>query len=393
MSQNLRHRFVAHRAIVENKTLLSPAVIDVENGAIVKISQSVPSQNWGEIIDLKDMIIFPGFVNAHCHLELTALNTVAESHFVPWIKKIVSFTPKMSTSQIQAGIQNGISRLLSSGVTTIFDHVSPHTPMSYFQNSAADIVSFGEVLGIHLDKASESYSQTQRIKKNHPNFYITPHAIHSVNPQILKSVFSEEIGPFSIHIAESEEEKNYFEKNSGELADFITTLAPGISHEEKSGISWMAQNIPQNILALWVHGNFFNDSDLNWLQKQKNPCIVHCPKSWEHFQHGIFPKNEIEKHGIKIALGTDSLASNTDLNILIEAQRYLEKFPETSFEDIFKMLTVNAAQAIGLNDIGEIKEGHKAHFTGFKSSETEPLVLIKTKKSVDFLWKDSQRFI
>lgn len=398
MSKNQRHRLMAHRAVIENQKILSPAVIDVENGTIVKISQGIPSQNWGESINLKDLFLFPGFINAHCHLELTALGPIAGPDFVPWIKKIASLTPTLNPTQIQAGIQNGISRLLKSGVTTVFDHVSPHivsphTPLSYFQNPAIDVISFGEILGINLDKATRSYSQAQEHKKHHPAFFITPHAIHSVHPQILKSVFSQEPGPFSIHIAESEEEKNYFEKNSGELFNFMADLAPGISHQANSGISWVAQNARKEISVLWVHGNFLTTSDLNWLQKQGNPCVVHCPGSFTHFQHSTFPKNEIAKRGIKIALGTDSLASNTDLNILLEAQRYLEGFPETGFEEILGMMTVNAAKTMGLNDIGEIKEGQKAHLIGFKSQEATPLELIKIRTHVDFLWKDSQKII
>jgi cytosine/adenosine deaminase-related metal-dependent hydrolase len=391
MSKTQRHRFMAHRAVIENNTIISPAVIDVENGVITKISPYIPSQNRGNSIGLKDIFLFPGFINAHCHLELTALGPIPGPHFVPWIQKITTLLPTLDSTQIQAGIQNGIKQLLKSGVTTVFDHVSPHTPLSYFQNHSIDIISFGEVLGINLDKAMHSYAQGQETKKNHASFFITPHAIHSVHPQILKSVFSKEQGPFSIHIAESDEERSYFEKNAGELFDFMTNLSPEATHDTPSGISWVDQNGPQKISALWVHGNFLNDSDLNWLQKQENPCVVHCPGSWSHFRHDIFPKDEMAKRGITIALGTDSLASNTDLNILLEAQRYLEKFPETSFQDILAMMTVNAAQAIGFSDIGEIKEGQKAHFIGFKSLDSQPLDLIKTRTHVDFLWKDSQK--
>lgn len=393
MSQNPRHRFIAHRAVIENQKILSPAVIDVENGMITKISQSIPSQNWGECHDLKDIFLFPGFINAHCHLELTALGSVAEPDFVPWIKKIGALIPTFDATQIQAGIQNGISRLLHSGVTTVFDHVSPHTPLSSFQNSPIPIISFSEVLGINLDKATLSYSQAQQVKKNHKDLHITPHAIHSVHPQILKSVFAKEVGPFSIHIAESIEEKNYFENTSGDLFDFMAALAPGVSHDASSAISWLAQNLREKISVLWIHGNFLTTSDLDWLQKQKKPCVVHCPGSFAHFPHESFPKDEMAKRGIKIALGTDSLASNTDLNILLEAQRYLEKFPETNFEEILGMMTVNAAQTLGLSDIGEIKEGQKAHLIGFKSHNTQPLELIKRRKHVDFLWQDSQKII
>lgn len=373
-----KNEFALHAsaALVENKEIISPAFIEIKDGKITGIGNSNSKKNL-RCVQLENIFLLPGFVNAHCHLEFSHFGPLPEHEFVPWIKKLMTHDQKAGKDDIQ----KNILRLMESGVTTIFDHVSPFAPPEYFNNSPARIIRFGEVVGAAQNTSSTHYDLQKIIKANSPfPFYITPHGIHSVHRETLKKIFKDEKDHFSVHLCESKEEDEFFKKNSGAMTDLVKERP-----NSSSAIQFIQEHFGELKNSLVIHANFIDDEDLNIIKSWKNICVVHCPGSFDFFAHNNFPYEKIRRQGIPIALGTDSHASNPDFNFLTEVKLFLKKFPQKNIFELIPQLTTNACTAIGLKNVGQIKVGYHADIVGFKVEKNfDGLETLKSKNMMDF---------
>lgn len=372
------NEFVLHAsaALVENKEIISPAVIEIKDGTITSIGTSNPQKNQ-HVIKLENIFLLPGFVNAHCHLEYSHFGPLSEREFVPWIKKLMTHDQKAGKNDIQ----KSILKLVQSGVTTILDHVSPFTPLEYFRNSPARIISFGEVVGAAQNTSSTHYDLQKKVKANSTlPFHITPHGIHSVHRETLKKIFKDEKDHFSIHLCESKEEDQLFKKNSGALTDLVKERI-----DSPSALQFIQENLGDLKNSLIIHANFIDDEDLEILKSWQNICVVHCPGSFDFFAHDNFPYEKIRQQCIPIALGTDSHASNSHFNFLSEIKLFLKKFPQKNIFELIPLLTTNACTAIGLKNVGQIKVGYHADIIGFRTCDDWDIIkALQSCHSLDY---------
>lgn len=374
----------AKKAYIENQRWISPATIEITDGVIVSISKN-PLPHSENHIDLSEMILLPGFTNAHCHLEFTGIGPLPQGSFSNWITALSQAQQHKTVAAISTGIKKGISDLTRSGVTTVIDHLSSGTDLSAYDAAPLHIIGFGEILGAEHGRAKKSLEKILRRQAAFP-VHATPHAVYSVHPKILKTVLKNKSGPFSIHIAESQEEKDYFEKKSGPLFEFIQKMTDTEHHNTKSAFDFLKQHLPAFENILLIHGNDFTQNQLDSIAKMKNVCIVHCPGSFAFFGHKNFPLAEILERKIPLALGTDSLCSNTDFNILHEIQLFLKKVPQIDFETLLPMLTTNALKAVGAKNTGALKQGFVADLIGFSAKDSENILdIFKTRKRADFV--------
>lgn len=378
---------IAETAVLDDGNIISPAVLQIENEHITHVSSVLPKYKSSTTLDLGDAILFPGFVNAHCHLELTSIGPLQRSEFIPWIKNLVGRKKNLTDTVLAQGIRDGANQLLQSGVTTVFDHVSVDTPLSCYRDLPLTVALFGEVLGRTRERATNQYRDFLIAKKHAPvRLNITPHALYSLHPEALREILENESIPFSIHLNESREEKEYFENSSGALFEMLSTFGNPQPSFEKSAICGLAaEKFPPGD-SLLVHCNYLTDEDLHILATWQKNCVVHCPGSFAFFGHDGFPLNKIRAAGVPIALGTDSLASNVSLNFLDEIHSFLKMFPDVSFKELLPMLTTNAARAIGLNDVGKIADGSVADVVGFRMTKNKsPLEILTSAQKADFV--------
>jgi cytosine/adenosine deaminase-related metal-dependent hydrolase len=377
----------AATAVLPDGSALSPARITIENGTITGIARaSAPTRKRPQDIDLGNALILPGFVNAHCHLELTALGPLPRSAFVPWVRELVRRKAGLSKEQTARGILDGAERLLASGVTTVIDHISPETPLNDFESLPLNVIGFGEVLSLDEARARSRLETWYDSRKRAPiPVHVTPHAPYSLHPAVLREFFERVKGPFSIHVAESEDERAWFDAGQGPLADFLRGFDAALTHPRASSLNALFNGgIPHD--ALLVHGNFLDGNDLAVLTRAKNACVVHCPGSFEFFGHAGFPFEELSRLKIPVALGTDSLASHSDLDFLLDIRLFLARHPEVAFEDVLPMLTTNACDAIGLEKTGRIAVGCRADLCGFTNPlRLKPLEVIAQAARADFV--------
>lgn len=288
-------------------------------------------------------------INAHCHLELTALGRLKNKGFVPWVEELMGRKRGEGLGvrdQVQKGIRSGLKRLSDSGVTTVFDHVSFDTSLETFQNAPIRVELFGEVVGSRPEVSRKIYDELRRQKDIYgPQLHITPHAIHTVPPEILKEIFQNEPKPFSIHMNESQAEMDYFQ-NRGDMWCKICEITKNNGKnphgKTSSAIAYCAEQGLSLDHCLIVHANYLSDHDIQILKGSKNICVVHCPSSHAFFGHKPFPYERLRDNGIPVALGTDSVCSGSTLNMTDEIHLFWTQFPKITKEEMIAIACQNA---------------------------------------------------
>lgn len=354
----------------------------VERDRIVAVGTVHEQKHSGPAINLGDSILFPGLVNAHCHLEFSGLKGEIEPglSFTEWVKTV--------GASRRGRPENGIDLLLRGGTTTVADHCNPNTPP--IETPFRRIV-FWEVLGAHPERGRESLRKA-RERAEKEGGYVTPHSLYAVHEEVLEEIFMETPPLRSIHILESADEDRFFRQQSGPLAVYAQERGGDLSFPVSSPIKWLAANHWLSPNTLIVHGNYLNSEEIDLLQRH-GAGVIHAPGSRRFFGHKPFPLVELKKRGIRIALGTDSLASNEDLSMLRE-MRFLHE--TVGADEILQMATIEGARLLKMDrEIGSIEPGKKADLVAVSMTDlkTGAYENILKAEMVSFSMIDGKRVI
>lgn len=348
-------------------------------------------------VELPNTVLSPGFVNAHCHLELSRLPGPLPypGSFVRWIEALSALKLQMSAEDTQRSIRSGIEELLHTGTTTVLDHLSITTSPKFLLESVLEGIIYIEVMGVEEKRAQYFLEEALKIRNQWPaEVIITPHAPYSLLPEIFSKIATnhQQKTPLSIHISESAEEYLLFKERTGPLADFLETKGKIPPTKEETPLAYLhRQNLlPQKTLA--VHANYLEDEDIAIL-KEKEMSVIHCPSSHAYFEHDRFPLGLLQDEGINIALGTDSKASGSSLSMLEQMRLALDQYSELTPEQVLKMATLCGAKAIGReNKIGSLKEKKLANIIGIplRSSKMSPFENVIEAKEVNWMMIQGQ---
>ena len=349
----------------------------VENERIRDIFYDTSKPIEGELIDLSDCLVLPGFVNAHCHLSLSILKqrVTRRNSFTEWVKsmtkenKVVSFENRVLAMHAQANV------MVRSGVTALVDFL----PKGEFATEYAYLpfrqILLLEVLGF-LPSSVEPIIKYLESALNHGlhdngliSYGLAPHAPYSVSPKLFQKVkhLSEKYNcPVSCHVAEFPEELQFLQDGSGDMKDFLIEL--GVYDDcwippAKSPAQYLdSLGVLESLVA--VHLNLVgNDLDLLKSRKVKS---VFCPQSTRWFgREKYMPVRDLLDLGIVVGLGTDSLASNESLNFLDELRAAEDMLADVSQEEILFMATRGGAETVGM-DCGVVERGRPADLVGFR---------------------------
>ena len=379
-----------HQPIVED------AAIWVQDDSISYAGQAagLPSKAHQEKnrLHLKNFAIFPGLVNAHCHLELTLAKPLPyPGSFTEWIRVLLETKNNFSPETWRKNIQRGIQQNLEAGVTTLGDHASFNSDFEALLQMPFRGRIFLENLGVIPEIAESIYHQTQRLAQEYEKntslltFNPSPHSVHALDPLVLKNFKDQNHKLLSIHLLESAAERDYFEKNAGELFQFIVERGVHPTPSHSSPIATLAELGILDHPLMAIHLNYINDVDLALLAQKSIP-VIHCPLSHEYFHHDPFPLEKLTKQKITLGLGTDSLASSRNLSMLEVLRSMKEKYPALSEEDIFIMATKNGAKALQMEtEIGSLEAGKKADLIGVPVDDSQdPMQSLFQSQSVDF---------
>jgi cytosine/adenosine deaminase-related metal-dependent hydrolase len=354
-----------------------------------------------EVVDLGEVVLLPGLVNAHCHLDYTCMAGLLpspSSGFAGWIKGMNALRGSFSDSDYEQSWLEGAGMLLRSGCTTVADHEGiPSILAKVRSRTRLRVHSFIELIGIRKEKAPEdTLNQALVALAGVPDDFgsvqASPHAPYSTTPEILRlaAALARQRGwHLSVHLAESREEFDMFKHRKGPLFEWLESQR---DMGDCSGCTPVQAAHRQGILSertLAVHANYLDDEDIGLLAESKT-SVVHCPRSHLYFKHTRFPYDRLAKAGVNICLGTDSLATmekkprkKLALDLFAEMRSFLRYHPQSSLEETLKMVTTNGAKALGLSGcIGVLTAGAQADiialpYTGSVSSAIESIIFNK----------------
>jgi cytosine/adenosine deaminase-related metal-dependent hydrolase len=325
-----------------------------------------------DTIDLGDVVLLPGLINAHTHLEFSDCEKPLGKPGTPlpdWIRQVIG-TRHRSDRDSTAAIQQGLIESLRNGVTTIGE-ISTCSLSAYIDFRGSQLIAFQEVIGFSAGRVDSVYADLEQRIEPAANITVTvgisPHAPYTVHPALLKQLIaaaSERNLPVAMHLAESREELQLLRDGSGPFQQLLADRS-----------MWDPQAIPRGTKpldylkmlaraprALVIHGNYLDDEEIAFLAEHRDHMsVVYCPRTHAYFRHDPYPLEKMLDAGVNVVVGTDSRASNPDLSLLTELRLIAKRFPQLSPTLLLEIGTQSAARALGCdNQVGSIAAGKYA---------------------------------
>lgn len=348
----------------------------IEHGAVVVEGQRIAGVGpQAEIVErfpesrlesFGDAVILPGFVNAHTHLELTALRGYLENEerdFFAWLRKLtVARLQLLTPDDIRVSATWGACEAVRAGITYV-DDASDSALMSMLALKDVGLrgVVYQESFGPDARLAIENFEslkiKLQELRTNettHVRAGVSPHAPYTVcGPQlemIADHALTEDF-PLMMHAAESEAEDQFLREGRGVFAEGLARRSIEWNAPRLSTIQHLKRHGILATRPLLAHCIRVDDDDIDML-RQYQARVAHCPKSNAKLGHGRAPLARFLERGVVVRLGSDSVASNNTCDILEEA-RFAALLARAGGSDISAARMLEVATS-------ELKEGSQA---------------------------------
>ena len=353
------------------------AALLIADGRIAAIgpANAVAAPEGIEKLDLSDAALLPGLVNAHTHLELTGIEERAGDDFPSWILNIRRLKQARSTTQFLTAAKAGLRDCWAGGITTIADTGDSGAVIQALAEMGGAGVTYQEVFGPNPAQLEDSFGglsrrvdELRRFAGDRIRLGVSPHAPYTVSGPLYSRVaeWADREGlPLAVHVAESRAETQFVTSRSGPFAeawklrgipllDDPLHLPPPAS--QLTPVSWLHALGVLGPATLCIHAIQLTESDLRLLQKS-GAAVAHCPVSNARHRHGTAPLDALRSMGVRVGLGTDSVASVGTLDLFAEmrAARDLARLRD---EDTLTLATIEGARALGLErEIGTLTPG------------------------------------
>jgi cytosine/adenosine deaminase-related metal-dependent hydrolase len=355
-----------------------------DGGLAVRGSEVISVGSWRELTtehfgavkeDLGEVIIMPGLINAHCHLDYTMMRGAlfGDGAFSAWIQRLNAMRRSLDQSDYLDSIALGLSELQKWGCTTVLNIESFPELFPFLPESRIRVWWFLEVMDVRsrLNSAEALAGAIHFFEKageSRGGFGISPHAPYTVSRDLyeLSALYADKYRiPLCTHLAESMEETEMFVRGVGPLHEFLRSI--GRQMDDCRGLTPIQMLLGSPLLpkgSILVHMNHLGAGDRELLKALAGHYhVVHCPRTHAFFHREPFELRFFQESRIPLLLGTDSLASNEDLNMFAEMRAMSDAFPELDPADLMLMATKNPAAAIGrAGRLGELSPGTIADF-------------------------------
>jgi aminodeoxyfutalosine deaminase len=367
-----------YRKLKGTKIFNGTAFLDGDNVLILNkdgaVQAIVKEKDAGEEIETLNGIICPGFINAHCHIELSHLKNKIPTHtgLVNFIEQVLKF--RGPDKNKVAAMQAAEKELYECGVVAVGDICNTIDSIELKKDSKIYWHNFIETSGFvdamaqkRMDEVIAVAQLFEEELKKKKQISIVPHAPYSVSKTLFGFINEQSKNKLiSIHNQETKTENIFFTEKKGDFLSLYNNLGIDISNFEPSGKTSLQTWIPlvtnaKRIIA--VHNTFTSKEDLFFAKQHVNPhkifyCL--CPNANLYIENVLPDINLLAENDITIVLGTDSYASNFSLNIFEEIKTIQNNFPNISLEKILQWATFNGARALGIEDqFGSLHVGKK----------------------------------
>lgn len=334
----------------------------------------VYSKNHPEITDKTinklSGIIVPGFINTHCHLELSYLHNKIPRHtgLIPFIKSVIRSRASNAAEATEA-MEQADAEMWQNGIVAVGDISNAITSKPVKQQSKIYYHTFIELIGFNPENAKEIFRKGLALQEEFEPLHasIVPHSPYSVCKELFRFIghFCHQSGHvLSMHNQESEEENRFYRYKSGKFPDFYRDIGVNIDFfkpQARNSIQTVVPLFPEKQHILLVHNTYTSIKDIYFVRRfGRDITWCFCPNANLYIENRLPKVNMFRRSGYKITLGTDSLASNNELCILSELKTLHSAFPELEFPETIGWATLNGARFLNIDErFGSLEKGKK----------------------------------
>jgi len=355
---------------VSSSPIENGVVIVDEKGKIIAVD--VLENHDKTEIEFFDGVIVPGFINAHCHLELSHLNGVAQTgtgliDFISQVIKNRNHSPEI----IQEAIEREEKNMIDSGIVAVGDISNTTDTFAQKRKENLYYYTFVEYFDLfqesntdnilqQYDAVFNALTETSKNKKSK-----VPHAPYSVSRKLfemLKQVQHD--GTVSIHNQETPPENELFLNKTGDFISFYERIGfdtKDIPKLETPSVYYALEYLQKENRNLFVHNTLSTKEDIKSAHQKlgkENVFWATCPNANLYIENNLPNYKNFLETDAQVCIGTDSLTSNWQLNVLEEMKTILKYQSYLDFETVLQWATINGASALGFSDVlGSIEVG------------------------------------
>lgn len=341
-----------------------------DNGKIINIIDTAGKLEESKSLEFYNGILVPGFINTHCHLELSHIQGK-----LPVAKGLEAFIGNISQLRkadfkiIEKAIADADKTMQQEGIVAVGDISNTNHSFSLKAQSPIRYYTFVEVFTRDKYKANEYFEHAKRLAKELTekklSHSIVPHATYSVHPKLFELITQlayETNGIMTMHNQEASSENQLFREAKGRLFDTLQNAGMDFWDFYPTGFNSLPSTLHnmakcnKNIL---VHNIYTDESDIDWANRFSDYIYwAVCPQSNYNLENRMANLTLFKQKKQRITIGTDSLASSPTLSVLEQMKLILEKQPQITFYDTIQWATYNGAEALDMHhEIGSIEIG------------------------------------
>jgi cytosine/adenosine deaminase-related metal-dependent hydrolase len=367
-------RYISSSFVFDGKKFLNgnPILVLDDNNNFIDFADknSIDKNN----IEFYEGIICPGFINAHCHLELShMLGAIPEkTGFLNFGKNIMSRRNSFSREEILEAISANDKKMWENGIVAVGDISNTTDAFETKAKSNIFYHTFIELIALNPERAEMTFSEGKKLQalanENGLKSSLAPHAPYSVSGELMKMIAGDsdknEV-PITIHNQENQDEDLFFQKKEGDFVEFYKFLNIPIDYFQPTGLSSL-QSYLQNLVSsrnlILVHNTFTPTNEIKWANDiHKNNYWCTCPNANLYIENKLPDLKKFIDNDCRMVIGTDSLASNYTLSVTDEINVLLNNFKWLKIADVLRWATYNGAEALGIeNQFGGFIKGKNA---------------------------------
>jgi cytosine/adenosine deaminase-related metal-dependent hydrolase len=345
------------------------AVVVDEEGTVLDVGPAteVLPRNAGLAPQRVRGVVFPGLVNAHTHIELSSMRGKVPGGrgFVPWVDRLVTLRSEIAPEDDAETIEGAVDELVRSGTVAVGDVTNTLAPVAALARAGIAGCVFHEVFGMvravvlqrieglraELEERLPSWPSTDLV------YAPSPHTLYTLHFDAVRALLDSATRRglrASVHLAEHAAERRAVEHGDGPVPDWFADRLKQRPDWPRRPLFDVADDAGAlRIGVVLVHLTDARREELDRVAAS-GASVALCPRSNLWIEGRLPPLLAVREAGIEAALGTDSLASNTSLDVLAEARALADRFPSVPAWELVKMATWNGARALGRDDVGRI---------------------------------------
>lgn len=369
-------------------------VVTDEEGQILEIASPPNPLSFGEgEVEYYPGIIVPGFVNTHCHLELSHLKGAIpeKSGLDEFIMGIESLRTSGEEEIIKAA-EKADAEMYREGIVAVGDISNKNFTFRTKAKSKIHYYTFIELLGFHPSRAEYAFEKGLQLagELDKENVSLTMHAPYSASVLLLQKIrkhAEENNSVLTMHNQENADENLLFLNKTGKILKRLEALGIDASFFEPTGktsLRSVLPYLPAKNKIQFVHNVHTSAEEIDEALKY-NPNLFwcFCPNANLYIEDRLPDIKMFYDKKLKITLGTDSLASNHQLSMKEEIKTIQKNFPSIPFEEILRWTTLNGAELLGISEqYGSIEKGKQPGLVNIQGTNKDNFELSPSAKAV-----------